>query len=189
VGGPTPGQDTPASAAPTLTQRLRLALPRDQLWAALQDPALIASCVPGAAITSIEGDRIAGTLAAGLGPIRARFTGRGTLVYDEGRHTGSITGEGRDATTGTLLHARAEFAVEPVDETTSLLILSVGYGLRGALAQFARGPLVRAFAEEIAGQTAATLESRLRGTAQPRPPASALLLRGLWRWLRSFIGR
>jgi len=173
-----------------LEQRIPLALPRDTIWAALRDPALIASCVPGAGVTEMSGDRIAGTLQAGLGPIRARFTGQGTLSYDSDRFAGYIAGEGSDATTGTRLQAHIDFQVEAVDDAGSVLVLSVRYGLRGALAQFARGPLVRAFAAEIAAQTGANLERRLTGDTEiASPQAGSLLLRSFWRWLRALAGR
>src|SRR5246127_5144926 len=69
----TPVASAPASAsAPgdnTLTQTLRIALPRETVWRAVNDPALIAACVPGARVTLVEGGRISGDLSASLGPI------------------------------------------------------------------------------------------------------------------------
>ena len=70
---------------------------------------------------------------------------------------------------------------------TSALTLTVTYALRGPLAQLGRGPIVRAFAAELADTVARTLEARLRGTAAPAPPRLRLLpllLRALRRWLR-----
>jgi carbon-monoxide dehydrogenase small subunit len=188
----------PASS-PTLQQRVALSAPRAAVWAALQDPALIAACVPGAAITSVEDGRIAGTMAAGLGPIRARFSGQGTIAYDAANFAGTLAGEGADAVSGTRLQGRADFRVEEA-ATGSVLVLDVSYGLRGALAQFARGPLVRAFADEIAGQVGRNLEARLSGqpggwAAPPPggraapPPGGSFVLRALWRWLRGLLRR
>jgi carbon-monoxide dehydrogenase small subunit len=193
AGGPA--TETVAATAPgsaTLEQRLTLAVPRDAVWAALRDPALVAACVPGAAITAIDGDRITGMLEAGLGPIRARFTGTGTIAYDDARHAGVLTGEGSDATTGTRLQGRAAFHVEAIDAAKTELVLNIAYGLRGALAQFARGPLVRALANEIAGQVARNLEARLRGeTARPiaQPGIATLMLRAIRHWLSALFRR
>src|SRR6202011_393965 len=82
----TPVASAPALAsAPrdnTLTQTLRIALPRESVWRAVCDPALIAACVPGARVTSLDGDRIKGELVASLGPIEARFTGEATVSYE-----------------------------------------------------------------------------------------------------------
>src|SRR5207302_11294874 len=72
-----PAPPAPQAMAPgdRLTQRLRLNVPRDTVWRAIQDPALVAGCVPGARIVSQEGGKIRGEILASLGPIRARFPG------------------------------------------------------------------------------------------------------------------
>jgi carbon-monoxide dehydrogenase small subunit len=193
----TPAAPLPAAAptsarqptGPQFTEKLTLALPPDAVWRALRDPALIASCVPGATLTEADEGRIAGTLDAALGPIRARFSGQGRVSYDDPARAGRVEGEGADTATGTRLRAAARFAVTPSGDAGTLLTLDVEYGLRGALAQFARGPLVRAFAAEIARDTAARLEARLRGDAPP-PAARPLSAAGLlWRTLRAWFAR
>ena len=180
----------PPSGGPVIEQRIALAAPLDVVWAALQNTALIASCVPGATITEASDGHVAGMLTAGLGPIQARFAGQGAIAYDPTHHAGTITGEGRDTGSGTRLQAQAAFRVERVDATHCILVLSVSYGLRGPLAQFARGPLVRAFADEIAAETGLNLDRRLGGAAPTVPaamPAGSLILRSVWRWLRSLM--
>src|SRR6202043_2595347 len=75
-------QREPAAPGDRLTQTLRLSLPRDAVWRAIQDPAVVAGCVPGARIVSQEDGRIRGELLASLGLIRARFTGEAVVTYD-----------------------------------------------------------------------------------------------------------
>ena len=53
-----PHTNTPADQS--ITETIRLALPIDAVWAALQDPALIAQCVPGARLTSATPDDLTG---------------------------------------------------------------------------------------------------------------------------------
>jgi carbon-monoxide dehydrogenase small subunit len=194
---PPPPRDTqpqpPHTPTPTnqpITETIRLALPVDTVWTALQDPALIAQCVPGARLTSAAPDHLTGELSTALGPIRAKFTGTAHVTYRPD-HTGTLEGEGQDSTSNTHLRASATFALVAASPTTSDLTLTITYALRGPLAQLGRGPIVRAFAAELAETVARTLEARLRGTpphgtAPPAPPRLRLLpllLRALRRWL------
>jgi len=175
-----------------LTQTLRLALPRESVWRAVCDPALIAGCVPGARLASVDGNRIAGELVAALGPIEARFTGEATVTYDAAAQGGRVTAQGRDPESGTRLSADASFRVEADGPQASTITLDIAYALRGPLAQFGRGPVVRVFAAEIAAAVGRNLEARLRGEAMPAAPrlhAGSLMLRALWRWLRGELRR
>jgi carbon-monoxide dehydrogenase small subunit len=171
----------------SITETLHFALPRDNVWAALQDPALIAQCVPGARLTSVSGGDLTGELTTALGPIRAVFAGSARVTYQPD-HTGTVEGEGQDRTSKTYLRASANFALIAPTPGSSELRLTVTYALRGPLAQLGRGPVVRAFAAELADTVARALDARLRGLA---PPASShlrlwpLLLRALRRWVRS----
>ena len=100
--------------------------------------------------------------------------------------------EGRDPASGTRLSADADFRVEDDGLQASTITLDIAYALRGPLAQFGRGPVVRVFAAEIAATVGRNLEARLRGKAMPETPrlrAGGLILRALWQWLRGLIRR
>jgi aerobic carbon-monoxide dehydrogenase small subunit len=182
----------PSAPGETLTQTLRVVLPRETVWRAVCDPALIASCVPGARVTSVDGDRIAGELVAALGPIEGRFTGEATVTYDPASHGGQIKGEGRDPASATLISADARFRVTEDGPQASTITLDIAYALRGPLAQFGRGPVVRVFAAEVAAAVGRNLEAKLRGEAvtdAPRLRAGGLIWRAFWRWARGLVGR
>ncbi len=188
---------TPAPVAPALPtgnglhQRLRFDVPPDQLWLALRDPALIASCVPGAKLTSVADGVITGAMVVALGPVRASFAGEATLSYDDATQSGVVRGGGNDQTSGTRLTASAEFRVRTV-EAGSMLEVDVDYTLRGALAQLAKGRVVDLLAGEIAALFARNLAARLRGEAAPeaRPlPAALLAAKVAWMWLRGIFDR
>jgi carbon-monoxide dehydrogenase small subunit len=176
-----------------LTQSLKLNLPREAVWRAVQDPALVAGCVPGARILSQEGGRIRGEILASLGPIRARFTGEAVLSYDAAAHAGNLSGEGRDTATGTRLTGEATFRVAEDGPTASTIELAIAYALRGPLAQFGRGPIVHVFARELAETTARNLQARLRGESAAATPErltmGGLMFRAVWRWLRDLFVR
>jgi carbon-monoxide dehydrogenase small subunit len=193
---PSPVIAAPIALGPAgdaLVQRLRLAVPRETVWAALHDAALLAGCVPGMRLGAADGGRQQGEMRVSLGPIQAQFTGVAEFTYDPSTFAGTVHSEGEDPASGTKLSVRAHFTVVADTETASVLTVSMTYQLRGALAQFARGPVVRAFADEIAGRVGRNLEARLRGTALHDTPASmsAIRLLGavLWTWAKSWLRR
>jgi carbon-monoxide dehydrogenase small subunit len=170
----------------TITETLKFALPLTEVWSALQDPTLIAQCVPGATLISATKDQLVGELTASLGPIKAQFAGAARVIYHPD-HSGSVEGEGQDMASKTRLRASATFVLSATSPASCELALTVAYALRGPLAQFGRGPIVRAFAAELAETVARSLEARLRGVAPPsttRLRLLPMLLRALWRWLR-----
>lgn len=172
-----------------LHQSLHIGLPPDVVWAAIQDPALVAGCVPGARLTGIAGGVLSGEMVASLGPIQARFAGTATLQFDPTSRSGRLAGEGRDG--GTRLSGTAVFRVRP-DSTGTVIELDITYALRGPLAQFSRGPIVQVFASEIVTTVAGNLEARLLGTRAPAPRAfgtGGLFLRVVWRALRRLLNR
>jgi carbon-monoxide dehydrogenase small subunit len=195
---PTVTQGAVPRAAPTeappggeqLVQTLRIGLPREAVWQAVCDPALIASCIPGARLTSVADGRIAGEMAVALGPVQARFSGSAIVRYDQETFSGRIDGQGNDAAAASRLSARADFRVEADGAQASTIVLNVTYALRGALAQLGRGPVVKVLAAEIADTVARSLEARLRGEparqAEQKLGGGSLMLRAIWRWLKMF---
>jgi carbon-monoxide dehydrogenase small subunit len=172
---------------PEIRQTIALPLPAETVWQALQDPALVAACVPGASLTSVEGGEIAGAMDAALGPIRARFVGTASVAYNPDR-TGRINGQGQDRTSATRLGGQADFSVAANGDAACTLTLEIGYTLRGPLAQFARGPVVQEFAAEIAGVFARNLQARLEsGTVATQRQIGVLGL--AWRILRRRVAR
>ena len=176
-----------------LHEELNIAMPAAQVWEALRDPALIASCLPGAAILARDGDKVRGEMVASLGPIQAKFTGDATLTYDDAARTGRISGSGRDNASGTRLQAEAAFSLMEKGPEASTILIDVTYALKGPLAQFSRGPIVRVFAAELATMVGRNLEARLRGEEAPAPGATmragGLVTRVAWRWVRDLLSR
>jgi carbon-monoxide dehydrogenase small subunit len=180
-----------AQTADGLHQRLVFPIPADALWAALHDPALLASCIPGATVDRVEDGLIAGSMQVALGPVRVRLAGEATVRYDEPARTGTISGGGADRG-GTRVSASAGFRVVAEGASASTLQVDIEYELRGALSQLARGRVVEMLAGEIGAQFARTLAARLSGA----PPEAAAPLRAgsfgwqvLLAWLRSLIRR
>ncbi len=170
-----------------LDQRLAFQQPAERVWEVLHDPALIADCVPGAQLDTATPDSIQGTMLVALGPVRARFGGTASITYDEATRSGTVQGTGQDQASGTRLNASARFQVIPDGDAACVLVVTVEYGLRGALAQLARGRVVDLLAGEVAAMFARNLAVRLAGgivtTAGPLS-GGRLVLRVVLAWVR-----
>lgn len=152
-----------------------LAVPLEAAWAILSDPARIAACLPGAALTRHEGAVLEGTFTASLGPISASFAGVGEWAV--GDHAGSVRGRGRDG--ANAAEGQVEFHLTPAPEG-ALLDVVLSWRLTGPLAQFSRPALLRGLVAGLAGQFARNLERAARGEA----PAQRL---SLWALIRAWI--
>ena len=188
---PSPPSTTTLPKGMEVARALRIALPLPTVWAAIHDPVLVAACVPGARLVSVVGECLTGEVRATLGPIETLFTGEGTMVFDEADRRAEISGGGRDTRTGSRLSARAVLKLRDLDSNATQATLSIEYTLRGPLAQFARGAVVREFAAQIAEITARNLATRLRGETPEAPrrlSIGGLTLRAIWRRLRAVLG-
>jgi carbon-monoxide dehydrogenase small subunit len=183
-----PSAPAQASAPGGRTLKLKqpFTLSPDALWAALQDPALLVSCVPGATLTDRQGEALRGELQAGLGPIRTRFAGEGHLRYDAATRAGTLQGDGLDRLSATRVRGLMTFRVTPADGG-SVLEIEAEYDLRGPLAQLARPAIVSAFAAELIASFARRLEAALG--AEPRAARATGGWTAAWRWLFRMLGR
>lgn len=192
--GPVQRPVDTAQAAPVadgLYQRLAFQQPASRVWEALHDPALIAACVPGAQLDAATPgsipNTIQGTMVVALGPVRARFGGSAVITYDEAARSGAVQGAGQDQASGTRLNASAQFQVVPDGDAVCVLLVTVEYGLRGALAQLARGRMVDLLAGEVAAMFARNLAVRLAGGAVAAAASLSggrLVLRVMLAWVR-----
>ena len=187
---PSTGADRPLSASP-IQRTLFIDLPLAEVWHVLHDPALVASCIPGARLISVADNQLTGEMRASLGPIETLFTGEGTMAFDERDRRAELSGEGSDAKTRTRLSGRAILTLRERDANATEASLSIDYALRGPLAQFARASVVREFVAEIADGVASDLAARVRGAPvapAPRLSVAALLWRAISRRVRAAFG-
>ena len=168
---------------PTLTERITLTAAPDVVWAALADLRAVASCVPGAEITTIDGEAVTGRLRVALGPIRAGFAGQGSVTRDEATRSGRLSGRGRDTGSGSSVEGEARYAVCPTGAGTELEV-ALSWRLTGSLAQFARTELVQALARQLLEKFTANLEALIQGRApaEARPLGMFALL---WAMIRA----
>ena len=72
-------------------------VPPEQAWDVLLDVERIAPCMPGASVTSVEGDEIEGQVKVKLGPLSLTYKGTAKFTdKDQASHTISIEATGKE---------------------------------------------------------------------------------------------
>lgn len=167
-----------------------LPFPPDAVWPAFGDVGLLVSCLPGATLRSAAHERpLRFDFAVKLGPIGARFSGEGELVY--GDRAGTLSGSGADRATASRVKGQAAFRLETIPAGTRVRI-DVEFALSGILAQFSRGGLVKEVATGITERFGDNLRQRLacglsdQGAAEAHDQAVPLDAGGLvWDMVRN----
>lgn len=195
---PAPG---PSSEAPTasagqidggvsIEERIRVGATPEQVWAVLSDLQRVVPCVPGAEITTLEGDNLTGKVKMALGPIKASFSGQATVGMDDAKREGWMTGKGRDSGLGSSAEGAARWKVVDGGNNGSVVAVTLTWKLSGALAQFNRAGLVQDIVRRLAATFAANLEATITGSALPAQTGAALGGFGLiWAVIKSKFSR
>ncbi len=143
---------------------------RDRVWAALNDPDVLARCIEGVeTLTRVHGDageRFEGKMNAKVGPVRATFTGQVTLTDVQAPERYVLVGEGKGGVAG---FAKGEAAVQlaaPGPDTTELSY-QVKSSVGGKLAQ-----LGARLIEGTAKGYAESFFTRLKAELETPVPAS-----------------
>jgi carbon monoxide dehydrogenase subunit G len=84
-----------------MTGQYRIPAPREQVWAALNDPAMLKASLPGCETLEKLSDReFAATVVAKVGPVKAKFNGNVTLSNLNPPESYTISGEGKGGAAG-----------------------------------------------------------------------------------------
>lgn len=117
-----------------LTDEIILPLPRETVWAALNDPRILQAAVPGCETFEADGaDSYKVVLAASVGPIKARFSGRMALRDLRPPEGYALSFEGTGGAAGNA-KGTAEVHLYPEGESTRLVYRSEAQ-VAGRLAQ------------------------------------------------------
>lgn len=159
-----------------LENTFRIPVPAADAWPVLLDLERIAPCVPGAVLTSRDGDDFHGKIKVKLGPVGLTYNGIIKVVsQDETAKVAVLEGGGREArgngTAKAVITCRLveSAGVTDVFVDTDLAITGkpAQFG-RGALADVA-GSLIGTFADNLAAEITAAAP----GTAPPTAPEAA----------------
>jgi carbon monoxide dehydrogenase subunit G len=194
---------------PSLTEKTTIPLPADDVWPLLSDPALVASCIPGATLSPDQGDGLwRGSVRVKFGPTVAVFRGEASLVFDQAARTCTIEGRGIDGRGAS--RALASGVVKVAGKETTELAIDGSFSVSGPLETFANAggvhvarALLGEFSTNLAklvaerrpkAPDAATATTPPAPSTPPSPPATELRAGNLmWRaflsWVRSLFGK
>lgn len=167
-----------------LKHNFTVAVPVAQAWEVLLDLERIAPCMPGATLTSHEGDEFAGTVRVKLGPVTMTFAGKGRFVErDAEARRMVIEAAGKDRSGGGSARATIRASLQPVapdpeapagqSGATEHTAVEVHTDLvvTGRAAQFGRG-MIGDVSTRLLGQFTDCLSGQL-GAGETAAPAAA----------------
>ena len=189
---------------PSITETTTIPSPAAKVWPLLRDPALVASCIPGADLAPDQGDGVwRGSIKVKFGPTVAAFRGEATLAFDDAARTCTIEGRGIDGRGAS--RALANGTVRIAGTETTELTVDGSFSVTGPLETFANAggihvarALLAEFSNNIAkkvGTAPVAAPAQEAAPSQPSapppapPPAAAiggfgLLWRAFLSWLK-----
>src|SRR5208282_4805630 len=155
----------------SLSEEVTIPSPSAEVWPLLRDPALVASCIPGATLTAAgEGGAYQGTIRVKFGPTVATFRGQAKLAYDDAVRRCTIDGRGIDGRGASRALASGVVTATGVEAT--ILKLEGNFNVTGPLETFANAGgvhLARELLAEFAGNMARVIAERSTQLAKPEP--------------------
>lgn len=117
-----------------MTGEYRIAAPREKVWEALNDPEILAQCIPGCEeIVKLSDTDFTARVMTEVGPVKARFTGKLTLSDLDPPTSYKISGEGQGGDAG-FAKGAAQVRLED-DGGATVLRYTVHATVGGKLAQ------------------------------------------------------
>ncbi|WBX82626.1 CoxG family protein [Sphingosinicella microcystinivorans] len=154
-----------------------IAAPRERVWAALNDPEVLAACIEGVERLERAGEnRFEGTMNAKVGPVRAKFTGAVELSEIDAPNAYVISGEGKGGVAG-FAKGKASVRLEdaPVEGGAGTrLTWQASSTVGGKLAQLG-ARLIEGTAKAYAESFFATFKTRVESDEPPAEPAPIVL--------------
>jgi carbon monoxide dehydrogenase subunit G len=152
----------------SIREEVTIPSPPQRVWPMLRDPALVASCIPGATLTaSGEGGAYQGTMRVKFGPTIALFRGEARLAYDDEARRCTIEGRGIDGRGAS--RALASGVVRVTGTATTVVKVEGSFNVTGPLETFANAGgvhLARAILAEFAGNMARLAAERAETAAE-----------------------
>lgn len=136
----------------------------DEAWAVLLDVEKVAPCMPGATLTSVDGDDFTGTVKVKVGPIQVTYKGQAKFVEkDDAAHRVVIEASGKEARGSGTAAATVTANLTAAGSQTKAHVVT-DLNITGRPAQFGRGVMADVGAKLI-GQFADCLADELGGGA------------------------
>lgn len=142
----------------------------DRVWQELLDMEGVATCLPGATITTTDEDNVyEGTMRLKIGPMRVEYRGTATLSdVDEEHHAAVISLSAREAKGQGTAMATIRNRLDPVHGGTRVTA-QTDLQITGPQAQFGRG-VIEDVGKRVLSEFSRRLEQRIAG---PEPGATS----------------
>ncbi len=147
-------------------------VPPDQAWDVLLDVERIAPCMPGASVTSVEGDEVQGQVKVKLGPLSLAYKGTAKFV-EKNAETRTIVLEasGKETRGSGTASANVQAVLKPGDADSSTLVsIHTSLNVTGKPAQFGRS-LLPEVSGKLIQQFATNLEAMINADNAPAEAA------------------
>jgi len=157
-------------------------VPPEQAWDVLLDVERIAPCMPGASVTSVEGDEVTGQVKVKLGPLSLSYKGTAKFTEkDAASHTLAIEATGKETRGAGTASATVHASLKPADtEGQTTVSIHTSLNVTGRPAQFGRsllpevsGKLIDQFAANLAAMIGSNSGSAEAAPATDAPAAAA----------------
>jgi len=155
-----------------MTGEYKIPAPRQQVWEALNDPEILAACIPGCQELNKESDtELSATVKSKVGPVSATFKGKVTLSDIDAPNGYKISGEGTGGVAG---FAKGGAEVQLADDGDGTLLTYTATGqVGGKLAQIG-SRLIDSTAKKMANEFFGKFAEVVGGdNAAPEASASA----------------
>lgn len=137
-------------------------VPMEQAWDVLLDVPTVAPCMPGAALTSYEGDEFTGTVKVKVGPINLTYKGQGRIVErNEAERRAILEASGRESRGGGTAKATVTATLHSDSDGSTRVDVVTDLNITGRPAQFGRGMMVDV-GHKLIGQFAECLSRKVR---------------------------
>jgi uncharacterized protein len=147
-------------------------VPPEQAWHVLLDVERIAPCMPGASVTSVEGDEVAGQVKVKLGPLSLSYKGTAKFTEkDQASHSITIEASGKETRGAGTASATVHAGLKPADtEGQTVVSIHTSLNVTGRPAQFGRS-LLPEVSGKLISQFATNLEALIEadGAAATAP--------------------
>jgi uncharacterized protein len=149
-------------------------VPPEQAWDVLLDVERIAPCMPGASVTSVEGDEVAGQVKVKLGPLSLSYKGTAKFTEkDPASHTIAIVASGKETRGAGTASATVHASLKPADgEGQTTVSIHTSLNVTGRPAQFGRN-LLPEVSGKLIDQFATNLAALIDSTNGPAEAAPA----------------
>ena len=165
---------TPATV---ITDHFTVLYPPAVVFDLFGDVASVARCLPGVTLTGVPTpDYAEGMIQVRIGPIAANFRGAARIERTPEFWSGRIVGIGNDQRSRSTSQGEIRYRLAAIEVNATRVEISIGYSLKGMLAQMAREGLVRELVARLTADFSRNLDRHLSGT---EPQASAQTNEGL----------